>query len=139
MERRQFLRCASEALLVLPFGTFLLSACGTDDSLLIGGSRNPTEPDPDAPEAPPRLEGDVIVYTSSSNDAHSHAFTMPAAALVTPPPQGIFGDTSQVALHSHTVAIPQDALRRAMEGEAVRVETGNTAGHTHLFTIVQVR
>lgn len=137
MDRRAFLKDATRMLLVLPFGTFLLQ-CGSDDTGATT-STNPTEPvDTTPPDAPPRIEGANIVYTSSQTNAHSHSFNVPATALASPPPAGISGATTSAQLHQHQVAFTQAQLMAANSGQVVKVETTNVAGHTHTFTLVKV-
>lgn len=140
MDRREFLRDAARMLLVLPFGTFLLE-CGSSDN---GGgattTTNPTQPGPDTtpPDAPPRVEGANIVYTSNQVNAHSHSFSVPSADLTSPPPSGVSGATTEAQFHSHEVVITQSDLQNAMSGQTVKVETTSVEGHTHTFTIVRV-
>ena len=138
MDRRDFLRDATRMLLVLPFGTFLLD-CGSSDNGTTT-STNPTTPGTDStpPDAPPKVVGANIVYTSSQTNAHSHSFSVPSADLASPPPAGVSGATTSAQLHSHNVTITQADLRGAMAGQTVKIETSNTIGHTHTFTLVRV-
>jgi len=137
MDRREFLRDATQMLLFLPFGTFLLECGSSDDGTT--STTNPTTPaDSTPPDAPPQVQGANILYTSSETNAHSHSFSVPSVALTSPPPAGISGATTSAQLHSHDVVITQADLQGAMSGQAVKVETSNVIGHTHTFTIVRV-
>lgn len=135
MERRAFLRHAAGALLVLPFGTFLVQCTGDDDVM---GETSPTEPDPTPPAAPPRAAGGNIVYTSSETNLHAHAFSVAQNALISPPTGGVSGVTTEAQLHVHTLAITEAQLRQAAALQVVKVRTGDALGHTHVFTIVRV-
>ena len=135
MDRREFLRGAAKTLLVLPFGTFLLH-CDDDDD---GGAivvTNPTQPDPTPPDAPPRLDGANVVYTSSETNLHSHSFSVPLTQLTSP--TGVSGNTTEAQAHSHTLTITADVLERAASGQTVKVESSSDIGHTHTFTIVRI-
>jgi hypothetical protein len=128
-------------LIVLPFGTFLVR-CSNNDG---GGSTtytsptNPTPPgDSTPPDAPPRIEGANIVYTSSQTNAHSHSFSIPSADLTSPPAAGIEGATTAAQLHSHLLTVSQASLQSAAAGQTVKIETSSVAGHTHTFTIVRI-
>jgi len=139
MDRRAFLRDATRMLLVLPFGTFLIQ-CGSSSNGGYGSSSNPTQPGVDStpPDAPPRVDGANIVYTSSQTNAHSHSFSVPSADLTSPPPSGVSGATTEAQLHSHSLVITQADLQDAAAGQTVKIETTSTIGHTHTFTLVRV-
>jgi hypothetical protein len=128
-------------LLVLPFGTFLVH-CSNDNNTGYGSSTNPTNPtqpsDTTPPDAPPRVEGANVVYTSSQTNAHSHSFSVPSADLTSPPPAGVSGETTSAQLHSHLVTVTQAQLESVATGQSVKVETSTEIGHTHTFTFVRV-
>jgi hypothetical protein len=125
MHRRHFLRRASGALLVLPFGSFLVQACyGT------GASNG------DAPAAPPTISGSSAVYTSNIDGGHSHTFTIALVAFTSP--IDTQGQTSNDEGHTHSVAIAAADLQNVQTGQTVKVTTGNTESHTHVLTLVKV-
>jgi hypothetical protein len=128
-------------LVVLPFGTFLVQ-CSNNDGAGVTSSTNPNNPAPGGdttpPDAPPRIEGDNIVYTSNQVNAHSHSFSIPSASFTSPAPAGISGATTSAQLHSHLVTVTQQTLASTAAGQSVKVETSNVAGHTHTFTFVRV-
>ena len=127
-------------LLVLPFGTFFLQ-CASDNEDNGGNTTttNPTQPtDSTPPDAPPRVEGANVVYTSSQTNAHSHSFTVPANVFGSPPAGGLSGATTSAQLHSHLLTISQAQFQSANSGQTVKIETNNVAGHTHTFTLVKV-
>jgi hypothetical protein len=138
MNRREFLRDATRALLVLPFGTFLVSCADDDDDVVT--STNPTQPPLQGPppDDAPRVEGGSTIYTSSQTNAHSHSFAVALTDFSSPPAGGRIGATTEAQLHSHVLAVSQDVLQRAAAGESVQVETTSVVGHTHTFTIVRV-
>jgi hypothetical protein len=135
MDRREFLKDTARMLLVLPMGTFLLRCGGDDDNVV---TVNPTTPDTTPPDAPPQIQGDAVVFTSSVTNLHSHSFAVPLAAFTSPPLTGVAGETTVAQAHTHTLLIPQDALIRAQSGQTVKIPTSETLGHTHVFTIVRV-
>ncbi len=136
-DRREFLKDAAQFLLVLPFGAFLIR-CNSDDGKTTGS--NATEPDDTPPAIQPKVMGTNVIFTCSLTNDHSHSFTVPLAAFEAPPAGGITGLTTESKGHQHTTSIDQDTLRRAQEGDVVKVETGPAADdHTHTFTIVKVR
>ena len=92
MHRRHFLRSAGGALLVLPFGTFLVQAC-------YGSSAS----NGDTPAAPPAVSGSNAVYTTNIDGGHSHTFTIALAAFTAP--TDTQGQTSVDEGHTHSVAI----------------------------------
>ncbi len=141
MDRREFLSRGAGALLVLPFGLFLVR-CSSSDG---GGTTTytpPTQPAPtptgNPPAAPPSVQGQNVVYTSSVTNLHSHSFAVPSAAFSSPPAAGISGDTSLAQAHNHSLVITQADLQAAAAGQTVIKESSNTLGHTHTFTIVKV-
>lgn len=138
MNRRAFLRGATTTLAVLPFGVFLVHCSSSDNGSAT--TTNPTEPTTDTtpPDAPPRVEGGDVVYTSSQTSAHSHTFAVPSADLTSPPPAGLSGVTSQSDLHSHLVAISVADFQSVVAGQSVKVETTLVSGHTHTFTFVKI-
>jgi hypothetical protein len=138
MNRRDFLRGATTTMLVLPFGTFLVHC--TSDNEGSTTTTNPTVPPTDntPPDAPPRVEGANVVYTSNQVQAHSHSFSVPSTALATPPPAGISGATTAAQLHSHLVAVSQADLQNVLMGQSVKIATSEVAGHIHTFTFVKV-
>jgi hypothetical protein len=134
MDRREFLRGAARTLLVLPFGTFLVHCDDDNDDTTV--TLNPTQPDTTPPDAPPQVQGANVVYTSSNTNLHAHSFTIPRAQFDTP--VGVAGNTTEAQAHTHTLDISAEALRRAANGETIKLPSSNTLGHTHVFTIVRV-
>lgn len=138
MNRRDFLRGATRTLLVLPFGTFLVH-CSDDEESGTVVTTNPTQPgDSTPPDAPPRVDGANIVYTSSETNLHSHSFSIAAVSLASPPAAGVTGETTSAQLHSHLVSVSQSVLQSVQAGQTVKVETSSSAGHTHTFTFVRI-
>ena len=139
MNRRDFLRGATRTLLVLPFGTFLVH-CSSDEEDGTVVTTNPTQPtvDPTPPDAPPRVDGANVVYTSSETNLHSHSFSIPAVSLSSPPAAGVTGETTSAQLHSHLVVVRQVDLQNVEAGQSVKIETTSTVGHTHTFTFVRI-
>ncbi len=125
MERKQFLGM----LLVLPVGIFLVH-CSSSNNSSSGGA--------DAPAAPPTQSGGMDVYTSSTVQAHSHTFSFDDGSISAPPADGVSGDSSVVQGHSHTVAISMAQLQQISSGSSVQVTSGDTGGHTHVFTFVKI-
>jgi hypothetical protein len=136
MDRREFVTRAAGMLFVVPFGTFLLH-CSSDKSSRSGSADAP-DGDENPPAAKPRTLGSNIVYTSSATEGHSHAFTVSAAAFETPPVGGILGRTTEAGGHQHRVEVTIEALRRAADGDIVKVETLDETAHKHVFTIVKI-
>ena len=125
MNRRNFLRAGGGALLVLPFGTFLVEACyGTDAS------------NGDTPAAPPAVSGSNAVYTSNIDGDHSHTFSIALSAFTAP--ADTQGQTSVDEGHAHSVAISAAELQNVQNGQTVKVTTGSSEAHTHVLTIVKV-
>lgn len=119
VDRRTFLG----TLVVLPVGVFLVhcgSSSGSDD-----------------PGAPPVKSGTQAIYTSSVVQDHDHTFAVDLAAFMTPPANGISGDTSNNQGHTHSVSISMADLQQVEAGQSVKVTTSST-GHTHVFTFVKV-
>lgn len=139
MNRREFLRGATRTLLVLPFGTFLVH-CGSSNDGGYVSSTNPTQPGTDTtpPDAPPRVEGANVLYTSSQTNAHSHSFSVPSSALSSPPSTGVSGATTEAQLHSHLVGVSRSDLESVQSGQSVKIETSSVAGHTHTLTFVRI-
>ena len=133
MERRDFLRVMTGAVLVLPVGTFLLSCGGGED----GGDPGPGT-GADAPAAAPRAAGAMIVYASSSVAGHHHEFELAAAALASPPAPGVSGTTSLAGAHAHSVTVSMAQLADVETGATVKITTGAETGHTHVLTLVKL-
>lgn len=125
MDRKHFLG----TLLVLPVGIFLVH-CSSDAS---SGSS-----DANAPAAAPTQSGGMDVYTSSTVQAHSHTFSFDDGSISAPPADGVSGDSSSAAGHTHTVAISMAQLQQISSGSSVQVTSGDTGGHTHVFTFVKI-
>jgi hypothetical protein len=123
MDRKQFLG----TLLVLPVGIFLVH-CSSDAS----------SSDSNAPAAPPTQSGGMDVYTSTTVSQHSHTFTLDDTAISAPPADGVNGNSSVAQAHSHTVAISMAQLQQVSTGSSVQVTSGDTGGHTHVFTFAKV-
>ena len=124
IDRRRFLRGAGKALVILPFGSFLLQACYGSSS------------DGDTPAAPPSTSATQVVYTSSTDDGHSHRYTVPTTAFASPTDQQ--GDTTNDDGHVHSLSITAADLQNVQLGETVTVTTSEVEGHTHVFTLVKV-
>lgn len=136
MDRREFLKDAAQFLLVLPFGTFLIQ-CKDEDGKKTATSA--TDPNDDTPPArAPTSAGSNIIYSTSLTNDHSHAFTVPKAGFENAPAGGITGLTTEGDGHQHRTTIDQEALRRAADGDIVKVETETANDHTHFFTIVKI-
>jgi hypothetical protein len=133
MDRRDFLKDAAQWLLVLPFGTFLIH-CSSDGK----SSNKNTAPDDTPPDAPPRKAGSNVVYTSNLVENHAHSFTVPKTGFENAPVGGVMGLTTEAGGHQHRLSIDQEALRRASEGDIVKVETDTAEEHTHMFTVIKV-
>jgi hypothetical protein len=141
MDRKQFLG----TLVALPMGIFLVH-CSSDSSPSSsssggtggGASAGAASTDPNAPGAPATQSGGMDVYTSSVAGAHTHTFTMADSAISAPPTDGVSGDSSTDASHSHTVAISADQLTSVGMGESVEVTSGVTSSHSHVFTFVKI-
>jgi hypothetical protein len=134
MDRRDFLKDAAQFLLVLPFGTFLVH-CKDDKSSKDGANAGP---DDTPPAMAPKVTGSNVIYTTSLTNDHSHSFTVPRAGFENAPLGGVVGLTTEGQGHQHRTAIDQEALRRAADGDIVKVETESAADHTHFFTIVKI-
>ena len=79
-------------------------------------------------------------FTSSSNNGHTHTFTVQKTSVQTPPAAGISGDTSSSCGHTHTFAMTQAQLQSVMNGGSVDITTGVSSvggDHTHGFTITK--
>ena len=126
IERRSVLGNLAGVLVALPAGLFLVS-CGEGNEA----------PNGDNPAAAPQKSGAQIIYTSSTNDEHSHTFALDTSALMQPPTNGVSGNTSNNSGHTHTVSISADQLQSVNTGESVKVTT-SSSGHTHVFTFVKV-
>ncbi len=141
MDRKHFLG----TLLALPVGIFLVNCSSSDDSSSTpAGSAGSTASagssgaDPNAPAAAPTQSNGMDVYTSSTVSQHSHTFTLDDTAITTPPSAGVSGDSSDVGMHTHTVAISMDQLTQVGMGQSVQVTSGVAGGHTHVFTFVKI-
>jgi hypothetical protein len=136
MDRREFVTRAAGMLFVVPFGTFLLH-CSSDKSSRAEGTEG-LEGDETPPAAKPRTLGSNIVYTSSTTEGHSHAFSVASSAFENPPLGGILGRTTAAGGHQHRVEVSVEALRRAADGDIVKIETIDDSGHMHVFTVVKI-
>jgi len=119
MTRKDFLRAG-----IGSFVTVLVSA-----GLMKCGS-SPTGPTPTTSKA----------FTSSSDNGHSHTFTIQNAEVQSPSAAGISGNTSSSGGHSHTFAMTQAQLQSVMGGASVVITSGisNVGGnHAHNFTIIK--
>ncbi|HEY3668901.1 MAG TPA: hypothetical protein VGL19_23050 [Polyangiaceae bacterium] len=128
MDRKQFLA----TLLVLPIGIFAVHCSSSSSG---SGSGTPTASDP---AAPPSQSGGMDIYTSSTNSAHSHTFSLDDTALSTPPAAGVSEDSSVVQAHSHLVTISMAQLQQVASGSSVQITSSNASGHTHVFTFVKI-
>lgn len=129
MNRRDFV----ERLLVLPVGVFLIrcsSSSAATYSTAGAGS--------DVPGAPPRVIGSQAVYTSSNVDAHTHTFGIDLEDFESPPNDGVSGETSDDAQHTHTVSLSDLNLKSVQNGSTLKITTSSNAGHTHVFTFVRL-
>lgn len=132
MNRRAFLKDAASALLVLPFGAYLVNCSSEDDEEV------PLQPDNAPPAAEPLIQDGEIVFTSNRVKKHSHAFRVIVEDFAEAPDTGITGDTTNSQGHNHALVITQDALRMADGGQQVKIQTATTDGHSHTFTIVKL-
>jgi hypothetical protein len=110
------------ALLVLPFGTFLLQ-CGSEKY-------------GDNPAAAPQRSGTQTVYTSSEVNEHFHTYTMQDSVLTAGAAVDTF--TTSSGGHSHPLQISAAQLQSVASGQTVKVTTQSAEGHTHVFTLVKV-
>lgn len=138
MDRKHFLG----TLLALPVGIFLVNCSSSDDSSSTpsgsAGSSGSTGASANTPAAAPTQSGGMDIYTSSTNSQHSHTFTLDDSAITSPPTAGVSGDSSDVGMHTHTVAISMDQLTQVGMGQSVEVTSGVAGGHTHVFTFVKI-
>ena len=128
LNRRDFV----ERLLVLPVGVFLLR-CGSGTAATYDSAGAGSDP----PGAPPAVSGAQVVYTSSNVQGHTHTFAIDIEDFVTPD-EGVSGETSDDAQHTHTVELSDLNLTSIQNGSAVKIATSSNAGHTHVFTFVRV-
>jgi hypothetical protein len=131
MIRREFIKLSVGSVVAMGGSLFLVSSvssCGSSS----GGSSA------DDPAAPPQQSGTQIVYTTSNVDAHFHTFGIDTSAITAPPTDGVSGDTSSDAGHTHTVAVSMAQLQSVGAGQTVKVATGSTSGHTHTLTLVKL-
>jgi hypothetical protein len=126
MDRRHFFRTTGKALVIMPFGSFLIQACYGGG----GGS------DSDTPAAPPTTSGSNAVYTSNIDGDHSHMYTIALADFATPTEQ--HGQTTVSEGHSHSITVAVADLQNVEAGQSVMVTTGVSEDHTHVFTFVKV-
>jgi hypothetical protein len=130
MDRRGFFRRTGGALLVLPFGSFLVQACYGYGS---GGGGNAAS---DVPAAAPSISGSNVVYTSNVDGDHSHMYAIAASSFTAP--TDLAGQTSVAEAHSHSIAITADDLQNVEAGQSIVVMTGTSEDHTHVFTFIKV-
>jgi hypothetical protein len=128
MNRRDFV----ERLLVLPFGVFLLRCSSSSTTGYAGPATNR-----DPPGAPPTVSGSRVVYTSSNVDEHTHTFAIDLEDFANPPDDGVSGETSEDAQHTHTLSLSSLNLTSVQNGGTLKVTTSSDAGHTHVFTFVR--
>ncbi len=125
MNRRGFLRTTGGALLVVPLGGLLVQAC-----------YGMSEPDGDAPAAPPTTSGSNAEYTSNIDDGHAHTFDIALTSFAAP--TDLQGQTSVDDGHSHAVSISTADLQQVESGQTVMVTTATSEGHTHVLALVKV-
>lgn len=90
---------------------------------------NPTTPDSTA-----------RTFISSSDNSHTHSFTMEKTTVQNPPAAGLTGTTSSNSAHTHTFSMTQAELMAVNSGSPVVVTTGSSdvgGAHTHTFTITK--
>jgi len=73
-------------------------------------------------------------FTSNLVGGHNHTITIKKTEVETPPSGGISQDTSLNG-HSHTFAMTAADLTSVKGGASVAIDTGETNGHFHTFTI----
>src|SRR5262245_25316070 len=138
MERRDFFRLIAGAIVVLPVGSFLITACGSSES----DESNVTTPNGDNPAAPPEASGSQVIYSTnvimSDEGPHFHEVTIDAAAFTTPPSGGVSMSTSVEDNHSHTFTASMEQLAKVGTGQTVKITTGSAEGHTHVVTLVKL-
>lgn len=93
---------------------FVLTGCKTS-------STTPTDPN-------------SRVFTSSTDQGHTHTITIQKTEIETPPAGGISRQTSANG-HTHTFTMNEAELLNVKNGTAVVVTTSDTNGHSHNFTI----
>jgi len=79
-------------------------------------------------------------FTSTSDNGHSHTFTIQNTDVQSPPAAGISGNTSSSGGHSHSFAMTQAQLQSVMGGASVVITSGVSSvggNHTHNFTIIK--
>lgn len=125
------------ALLVLPFGVFLVqcSSSGSSGGYTASGGGN-TAGSP--PAAAPQKTGTQVVYSSSNVSAHFHTFGLELAVFTNPPEAAIDGSTSTSAGHAHSVSVSVSDLQDIDAGQTVLVTTGEASGHAHVFTFLKI-
>ena len=76
-----------------------------------------------------------VRFLSGVKNNHVHALYLSAEDVKTPPPWGIARLTDEVDGHSHALVLTREDLRLLGEGERVRRETTEDAGHVHAFEL----
>jgi hypothetical protein len=79
-------------------------------------------------------------FSSSSENGHSHTYTIQKAEVESPPAAGISGSTSSTSGHSHSFAMTQAELQSVMGGGTAVITTGSVDSgglHAHTFTITK--
>ena len=95
------------------------------------GAGQPDAGQPDAGVLPP------LTFISSVVNAHTHGFTLQVSEIDNPPPTGVNRDSALGAGHTHLVTLSAAELDTIAAGGTVTKETGDTFGHTHIFTFMR--
>lgn len=113
MTRREVLIRVGSLLLLVPAGTAFVG-CG-DDGDDDGGANG------------------ALTFTSTVEQAHSHAVTIQMRELTDPPAGGVTRNTSSDAGHLHAVTLTEADLNAIDAGQVVAKVTTLVAAHTHSF------
>src|SRR4051812_46453892 len=100
---------AGGALIALPVGLFLVSCSSSDSS--------------NGDSSAPQKNGTKIVYTSSSEQSHTHTFALQGSDVSMPTASGVSGSTSTNSGHAHEVSISMEQLQSIGSGESVKITT----------------
>jgi len=74
------------------------------------------------------------VFTSSSDQGHTHTITIQKTEIEAPPTAGISRQTSANG-HTHTFTMTEAQLTNVKNGTPAAITTADSNGHTHNFTI----
>jgi hypothetical protein len=113
MTRREVLIRIGSVLLLVPAGTVFVG-CGDDGD--DGGGMD-----------------DALTFTSTVEQAHSHAVTIQMIELTDPPAGGVNRNTSVDDGHLHAVTLTEADLNLIDAGQVVPKVTTLVNAHTHTF------